>query len=70
MAAWADGWADRGNEEEERKRGGREEERRKRGGGEEGAGGVGFAREACRRRTLRSFSEVYRAVVSVGVSGG
>ena len=47
-----------------RKRGGREEEERRKGERR------GFAREARRRRTLRPFSEAYRAVVSMGVSGG
>ena len=53
-----------GREEEE------EEERRKRGGRERKGERRGFAREARRRRTLRPFSEAYRAVVSMGVSGG
>ena len=54
--------------------GGREEEeegeRRERGGRERKGERRGFAREARRRRTLRPFSEAYRAVVSMGVSGG
>ena len=70
MGGWARGArlpvgvAGGGREEEE------EERRRKRGGGEEGGERRGFAREARRRRTLRPFSGAYRAVVSMGVSGG
>ena len=56
--------------EEEEKRGGREERRKRREEGEEEEERRGFAREARRRRTLRPFSEAYRAVVSMGVSGG
>ena len=58
------GWGRGEEEEERRKRGGRREEEERKGERR------GFAREARRRRTLRPFSEAYRAVVSMGVSGG
>ena len=53
-----------------RREGEEREERReeKRGGG--GRRRRGFAGEARRRRTLGAFCEAYRAVVSMGVSGG
>ena len=57
-AGWCDGGGEGGGDgRRKREEGGRKRRR-------------GFAREACRRRTLRPFCEAHRAVVGMKIGGG